>query len=459
MDKANKNAVVYTCISGNYDELQHHSYIDPDWDYICFTNNNKLLKKKQIGEWKIEPLLYTESTQTKNARYHKINALKIFPQYKKSLWVDANIKILSPYIFDIIKSTDKDLLIPYHPVRNCIYEEADAVLYHKKEDAEIVDNQVKLLKSLNMPENYGLNETRLIFRNHENKQIEGIMDQWWEFLKNNSKRDQLSLSYILFKNNIKVEDISINEIETDTLNFRICAHKNGRFIYKEKDGIRKIWHIGPIRITFKKKTYGKCRTFFYHLFTEPFVRLKNSRKSVRQLEIGPGEIRLKNFEGVNIVKSPATDYIADVANGLPFKNETFDVIYSSHFLEHIEWYKTDFVISEMYRCLKKNGKVEIWIPDGFKIMNEFIKAEEGNTTYPDNWFMKNEQKSIFKWVNGRLFYGCNPKYPSWHKAVFSYKYLEELLNNSGFKNIRKLELKECRKDNHGWINLGVTAEK
>ena len=255
MEQSAKIGVVYTCISGNYDELQQQSYTAPEWDYICFTNNKKLLKHQKIGVWQIRPLVYTESTQTKNARYHKINALKIFPEYEKSLWIDANINITTPFIFDTIKTTDKDLLIPYHPERDCIYDEADAVISHKKEKEDIVKKQVALLKSLKMPEHYGLNETLLIYRKHGNKHSEDIMTQWWDFLKENSKRDQLALSYILFKNNIKVEDISINEIRSDKVNFMIFVHKQGRMIYKENQANRKIWHIGSLKISYKRNAF------------------------------------------------------------------------------------------------------------------------------------------------------------------------------------------------------------
>ena len=49
-----KNKIcVYTCITGDYDELKDIKYVDKDYDYICFTNNKKIksnlinLKQKQ----------------------------------------------------------------------------------------------------------------------------------------------------------------------------------------------------------------------------------------------------------------------------------------------------------------------------------------------------------------------------------------------------------------------------
>lgn len=97
------------------------------------------------------------------------------------------------------------------------------------------------------------------------------------------------------------------------------------------------------------------KTFLYKCFVQEFVKIRNSRKNYRMLEIGPGSKRLDGFEGLNIVKNQATDYIADVAKGIPFPDNTFNLIYTSHFLEHIEWYKTKFVLSEIYRVLRWGG--------------------------------------------------------------------------------------------------------
>ena len=35
--------VVYTCLTGNYDTLREHKYLNKNWDYVCFTDDEKLL--------------------------------------------------------------------------------------------------------------------------------------------------------------------------------------------------------------------------------------------------------------------------------------------------------------------------------------------------------------------------------------------------------------------------------
>ncbi len=59
---AHKNTcVVYTCITNGYDNLIRHKFSAPDWDYVCFTDNAKLLKRGRVGRWQIRPLAYDKS--------------------------------------------------------------------------------------------------------------------------------------------------------------------------------------------------------------------------------------------------------------------------------------------------------------------------------------------------------------------------------------------------------------
>lgn len=51
----NKKAI-YTCITNRYDNLFVHTYINNDWDYICFTDDKYLIDAKMYGNWIIKPL-------------------------------------------------------------------------------------------------------------------------------------------------------------------------------------------------------------------------------------------------------------------------------------------------------------------------------------------------------------------------------------------------------------------
>lgn len=203
------------------------------------------------------------------------------------------------------------------------------------------------------------------------------------------------------------------------------------------------------------------KTFLYKTFVQPRLLREASKKKIRFLEIGPGNNRIPDYETVNAVKSKVTDYICDCSKEpLPFDNDSFDSIYSSHFLEHIEWFKVNDILAEMFRCIKPGGFVEIWVPDGLKVAQTIVDTESGKLTQsPDGWTHKtNPENNLYIWSNARMFWGANPTYPSNHKSFYTFKFLKELLEKTGFTNIQELDLTEA-KNTHGWINLGVRAYK
>ena len=201
-------------------------------------------------------------------------------------------------------------------------------------------------------------------------------------------------------------------------------------------------------------------TLWGKLFKNWINLRRNAKKPHRCLEIGCGGSRLLGFETLNIVGGPNVDYIYDAAKPLPFKDNTFDLIYASHVLEHIPWYKTEEVLKEWVRILKPGGQLEVWVPDGLKICRVLIEAESGLTkTIPDDWDIFNPRHDPFLWVNGRLIYGARLDYPSWHRAIFSPRYLEKLFGRVGLGNVKIMDSSEVRGYNHGWINLGVKGIK
>jgi SAM-dependent methyltransferase len=193
---------------------------------------------------------------------------------------------------------------------------------------------------------------------------------------------------------------------------------------------------------------------------------KNKNKKNRFLEVGPGLNRIKDFETINIIDSPIVDYIIDISEGkTPFENNTFDLIYCSHLIEHLPWYNVEKVLKEFSRILTDNGQLEIWVPDGYKICKVLVQFEEDgiDNTNLDGWYRFNEEKDPVKWTAGRLFtYGDGlgtVNHHNWHRGLFTEKYLKRLLSNVGFVDIGTMDNSEVRGYDHGWINLGIKGFK
>lgn len=218
-----------------------------------------------------------------------------------------------------------------------------------------------------------------------------------------------------------------------------------------------------------KNTLKSMQRSFLHF---PYWRVKtkynllvNSRKTDRRLEIGPGAKSIPGFETLNIIGGSNVDYVADASINLPFDSESFELIYASHILEHIPWYLSGTALQEWARVLKPGGKLELWVPDGLKICQAFVEAENGKSAafMEDGWFYENPDKDACLWASGRIFtYGDGSRnicHPNWHRAILTERLLKRLLKDAGFENVRTLPSSAVRGADHGWINLGICATK
>jgi SAM-dependent methyltransferase len=218
-----------------------------------------------------------------------------------------------------------------------------------------------------------------------------------------------------------------------------------------------------------KKIIRKIYRIIWELWSQLIITriklLKNRSKRKRFLEIGPGNNRILEFETLNITPKYNVDYVRDCSKRLPFSTCTFDIVYSSHVLEHIPWYQVEKVLREWVRILKPGGYLELWVPDAVKICKAFVDAEvEGNSYIDlDGWYKFNPEKDPCVWASGRIFtYGDGSgdlKSPNWHRSLFSYRYLSLLMNKAGLIHIRKMEAEDIRGNDHGWINLGIKGKK
>ncbi len=205
-----KEKVIYTCITGGYDNITAHPYVDDTWDYVLFTDDAKLIEQGVIHHWCVKPLPFAELDNSRNSRFPKINAHLVLPEYRYSFYLDGNITILSAKFFsrlDRLIQQKTLIAIAQHPQRNCLYQEAEIVKKKCIDMPETVDTQMEFLQSEDYPKQRGLFENNLIFRQHTHKDISSSQDLWWQMLVRFSKRDQLSAAYAFWKYNIPIEPL------------------------------------------------------------------------------------------------------------------------------------------------------------------------------------------------------------------------------------------------------------
>ena len=199
-----KTHVVYTCITGGYDSLREVKFRSRDVDYICFTDNANL----KSSTWEIRPLPETvvsssdkALTSVKKQRLIKLLPHKFLSEYADSLWVDSNIELIGD-LTDFFKQysfSEKFLYTNKHPTRNCAYDEELACLRLKKDSYENMQPQMDKYLAEGFPKHYGLAETNLLLRNHNDPKCKKLMSLWAEEILDGSHRDQLSYNYCVWK--------------------------------------------------------------------------------------------------------------------------------------------------------------------------------------------------------------------------------------------------------------------
>jgi predicted SAM-dependent methyltransferase len=116
-----------------------------------------------------------------------------------------------------------------------------------------------------------------------------------------------------------------------------------------------------------------------------------------------------------------------------FENNTVDLIYASHLLEYFDREQAKELLTRWFYKLVSGGTIRLSVPD-FNVMSKLYQED------------KIELKDILGPLYGKMYKGQELIY---HKTVFDYKELSELLREVGFENVKRYDYKET---DHGHID-------
>lgn len=209
LDEFSKNkwfkggGAVYTVLTGNYDSLKEPEYINPEFDYICFTDNDSLTS----GVWSIRKLEDEENLGAQRlSRKPKILVDRYLGEYDYSIYIDSKLKIIGNLYEYINKySLGAPMLCFPHYERDCVYEEAKECIRLKKDKEDIIRRQTERYRCEGMPENYGLIEAACMVRAHRSQEVTKVMEDWWNEFLNGCCRDQISFPYVCWINNFNYD--------------------------------------------------------------------------------------------------------------------------------------------------------------------------------------------------------------------------------------------------------------
>ncbi len=201
---------IYTCIIGNYDEFRKPLIMPDNCDFYFVTD--KIPENKITTFTYLNAYDYYKSNDKDSVlvnRFIKMHPHLMFKDYDYSIYLDGNIQVVFDPSSLIQRIGPLGIAAHRHFQRCCIYDEGEVCKIYRKSTPKLIDKQLNDYKTQGMPSQFGLFETGILIRKHNNPACIKLMEDWWQAFYNSSKRDQLSLPYIIWKNGYKYEDIGL----------------------------------------------------------------------------------------------------------------------------------------------------------------------------------------------------------------------------------------------------------
>lgn len=172
---------------------------------------------------------------------------------------------------------------------------------------------------------------------------------------------------------------------------------------------------------------------------------------MRKLHIG-GQVRSAGWEVLDANPGPLVDFVADARDLSQFSDGTFDAIYASHVVEHLD-YKDELVttLKEWNRVMVAGGTLYVSVPDLDRLASLFVLKDQLNIQ---------ERFHVM-----RMIFGGHADRYDYHVTGLDQDFLATFLTDAGFANLRRVPTFGLFKDTSDMlfkgipISLNVIAEK
>ncbi|MBC1313368.1 methyltransferase domain-containing protein, partial [Trichormus variabilis PNB] len=149
-----------------------------------------------------------------------------------------------------------------------------------------------------------------------------------------------------------------------------------------------------------------------------------------KLNIGCGNVRFDGWINIDIEQNYKTvDLVCDARQKLPFDDNSCELIYNEHFLEHLTLKEGLFFLKECYRILKPEGILRIAMPSLEYVVQKYMSDDWRNQEwlkYPEYQFIKTRAEMLnisMRWWG--------------HQWLYDTEELYRRLTESGYINIQE----------------------
>lgn len=139
-----------------------------------------------------------------------------------------------------------------------------------------------------------------------------------------------------------------------------------------------------------------------------------------KLHLGCGKRFIPGFIHIDAMDYPHVDHVATIDNLSFIPDNTVDLIYNCHVLEHFKRRDVGRVLDEWFRVLKPGGVLRISVPDFEKLCEVYQREKK------------------IELIIGALF-GRQDYLYNIHYNVFDFNSLAVLLEKSGLRDVRRYD--------------------
>ena len=182
--------VVYTVLTGSYDNVHEILYREDGVDYFLFTNNPSLTSKT----WKVIVVKSDLDNVLLSREIKMLPEKYLCGEYDASIYLDANAVIygelseLTRYLGNGVS-----FAVSRHSERKSVKEEIEACVKLKGTDELKAEKQYERYLQEGFVDDKPLLECGLLVRAHHDGKLQDLMQLWFDEFKNGVRRDQLSL--------------------------------------------------------------------------------------------------------------------------------------------------------------------------------------------------------------------------------------------------------------------------
>lgn len=215
-DNTKPKVCIYTAIYGGYEILLAQPEQTIDCDFVCFTDDPDMSGEgwrviHKAGEPSLSPRI---QAQLPKLMPHDVFATAAsansipehtpdLTRYDYTIWIDANAVIKGEtFAEEMLGYLGRYGIAMFeHPYRDCIYDEVEVCLNIPKYQVTPLGKQAARYRSEGYPERRGLLACGVIVRDMRREEVRRVDEAWWGANLPWSTNDQVSLPYVLWKNN------------------------------------------------------------------------------------------------------------------------------------------------------------------------------------------------------------------------------------------------------------------